>query len=74
MPTPGLTHNYSTFFVQNVAEKKQNGKNVTTAKERASVYKEKGTTENSAIRMLQDFFFYFLLKDRKKPVIKCFSL
>lgn len=40
LPTPGLTHNYSTVFVQNVAEKKQNGKNVTTAKERASVYKE----------------------------------
>lgn len=47
-------------------------KKVTTAKERASVYKEKGTTENSAIQMLQKFFFHFLLKDRKKPVIKCF--
>lgn len=71
MPTPGLTHNYSTFFVQNVAEKKQNGKNVTTAKERASVYKEKGTTENSAIQMLQDFFFFFI-KGQKKTCYKMF--
>lgn len=50
-------------------------KNLTTAKERASVYKEKGTTEkfchSDAARF---FFFHFLLKDRKKPVIKCFFL
>lgn len=52
------------FFVQNVAEKKQEWKNVTTAKERA-VYR-RGTTEGSAIQMLHFFFTFLYLEDRNK--------
>lgn len=64
------------FFVQNVAEKKkQNGKNVTTSKERASLFTRRREQQKILpFRCCKIFFFHFLLKDRKKPVIKCFSL
>lgn len=37
MPNPGLTHNYSTFFVQNVAEKTEWRKATTAAREEKRV-------------------------------------
>jgi len=58
LPTPGLTHNYSTLFCTECRREKTEWKkkNATTAKERASLVHEKGTTENPAIQMLQVFF------------------
>lgn len=48
------------FFVQNVAEGEQNGRNATTAKERAPlVTQRKEQQKSSAIQMLQVFFFFF---------------
>uniref|UniRef100_A0A0E9XRF2 Uncharacterized protein n=1 Tax=Anguilla anguilla TaxID=7936 RepID=A0A0E9XRF2_ANGAN len=51
--------------------KNRMGNNGTTAKERASVYSEKGTTESSAIQMLQGFFYlffspFFIIKESQK--------
>lgn len=62
LPTPGLTHSYSTFFCTECrrGEKKKNKDwkiKLLLLKKKRIVYKEKGTTELSAIQMLQKFFF-----------------
>lgn len=71
LPTPGLTHNYSTFLYRMSQKKKKENISLLLKKERF-VYKEREQQKMLPFRCCM--FFFYLLKDRKKTVIKCFLI